>query len=85
MQQQSPPEQLDLAGMVADLNSLLRLKTTVIGMKMFATVEEMTAIPKIRRPIGGSHHRPDRQHGLAAGLDRRHHRATTSSARSAAP
>ena len=50
MQQQSPPEQLDLAGMVADLNSLLRLKTTVIGMKMFATVEEMTAIPKIRRP-----------------------------------
>src|SRR5512146_630318 len=50
MQQQSPPEQLDLAGMVADLNSLLRLKTTVIGMKMFATVEEMTAVPKIRRP-----------------------------------
>ena len=36
--------------MVADLNSLLRLKTTVIGMKMFATVEEMAAIPKIRRP-----------------------------------
>ena len=44
MQQQSPPEQLDLAGMVADLNSLLRLKTTVIGMKMFATVEEMNAV-----------------------------------------
>src|SRR2546430_4593571 len=36
--------------MVADLNSLLRLKTTVIGIKMFARVEEMTAIPKIRRP-----------------------------------
>ena len=50
MQQQTPPEQFDLAGMVADLNSLLRLKTTVIGMKMFATVEEMAAIPKIRRP-----------------------------------
>ena len=31
MQQQSPPEALDLAAMVADLNSLLRLKTTVIG------------------------------------------------------
>src|SRR3979490_2730164 len=31
----------DLAGMVADLNSLLRLKTTVIGMKMFASVEGM--------------------------------------------
>src|SRR3978361_2562911 len=50
MQQQSPPEQFDLAGMAADLNNLLRLKTTVIGMKMFASVEEMQAIPKIRRP-----------------------------------
>jgi uncharacterized protein (DUF169 family) len=43
-------EKFDFAGMAADLNSLLRLKTTVIGMKMFASVEEMTAIPKIRRP-----------------------------------
>src|SRR6202795_832423 len=43
-------EKLDLAGMVADLNSLLRLKTNVIGMKMFASAEEMAAIPKIRRP-----------------------------------
>src|SRR3989440_8569744 len=43
-------ETLDLAGILADLNSLLRLKTTVIGMKMFARVEEMEAIPKIRRP-----------------------------------
>src|SRR6201747_608898 len=50
MQQQSPPEAFDLNGMAADLISLLRLKTTVIGIKMFATVEEMTAIPKIRRP-----------------------------------
>jgi uncharacterized protein (DUF169 family) len=50
MQQQTPPEQFDMAGIVADLNSLLRLKTTVIGMKMFATVDEMAAIPKIRRP-----------------------------------
>ena len=50
MQQQTPPEQFDLPGLVADLNSLLRLKTTVIGMKMFATVDEMVAIPKIRRP-----------------------------------
>ena len=50
MQQQTLPEALDLAGMVADLNSLLRLKTTVIGIKMFARVEEMAAIPKIRRP-----------------------------------
>jgi uncharacterized protein (DUF169 family) len=43
-------EKFDLAGMVADLNSLLRLKTTVIGMKMFAHADEMAAIPKIRRP-----------------------------------
>src|SRR5206468_11351589 len=43
-------EKFDLAGMVADLNSLLRLKTTVIGMKMFARAVEMAAIPKIRRP-----------------------------------
>jgi uncharacterized protein (DUF169 family) len=48
--QQQTPEALDLAGMAADLNSLLRLKTTVIGIKMFARVEEMAAIPKIRRP-----------------------------------
>src|SRR5271154_5372102 len=50
MQQQTPPEPFDPSGMADDLNSLLRLKTTVIGLKMFATVEEMTAIPKIRRP-----------------------------------
>src|SRR3984957_21238322 len=48
--QQQTPEPLDLAAMVADLNSLLRLKTTVIGIKMFAGVEDMEAIPKSRRP-----------------------------------
>src|SRR6202040_1477473 len=51
MQQQVPqPQTFDLAGMVADLNSLLRLKTTVTGMKMFARADELAAIPKIRRP-----------------------------------
>src|SRR4051812_38649398 len=51
MQQAAPePETFDLAALVADLNSLLRLKTTVIGMKMFASTAEMAAIPKIRRP-----------------------------------
>ena len=50
MQQQTPPEAFDLNAMAADLISLLRLRTTVIGIKMFATVEEMAAIPKIRRP-----------------------------------
>jgi len=50
MQQQTLPEQIDLAAIVADLNTLLRLKTTVIGLKMFVSAEEMAAIPKIRRP-----------------------------------
>src|ERR1700691_5589465 len=50
MQQQTSSETFDPAAMVSDLNDLLRLKTTVIGLKMFATVEEMTDIPKIRRP-----------------------------------
>lgn len=44
------PERIDLTGLVADLNALLRLKTTVIGMKLFRTVAEMEAVPKIRRP-----------------------------------
>ncbi|NEW90399.1 DUF169 domain-containing protein [Rhodopseudomonas sp. BR0M22] len=43
-------ETFDYAALVADLNALLRLKTTVIGMKMFATAAEMQAVPKIRRP-----------------------------------
>ncbi len=51
MQQQvAEQERLDLPAIVADLNNLLRLKTTVIGMKMFARADEMAAIPKIRRP-----------------------------------
>ena len=50
LQAAASDEKFDFAAMVADLNSLLRLKTTVIGMKMFADVGEMTAIPKIRRP-----------------------------------
>ena len=74
MQQQTPPEQFDLAGMAADLNSLLRLKTTVIGMKLFATVEEMTGYPEDPAAECDPHHRPDRLDGLAARLDGRHHR-----------
>ena len=50
MQQPNISERLDLAAMVADLNALLRLKTTVIGIKMFARVEDMAAVEKIRRP-----------------------------------
>jgi uncharacterized protein (DUF169 family) len=36
--------------LVDALNRLLRLRTTPIGMKLFATKEEMQAIPRIRRP-----------------------------------
>ena len=35
---------------VADLNRLLRLRTTPIGMKLFQSIDEMTAIERIRRP-----------------------------------
>jgi uncharacterized protein (DUF169 family) len=50
MQQPMPPEPLDLAAMAADLNALLRLKTTVTGVKLFAREADMAAIPRIRRP-----------------------------------
>ncbi|MBI3513556.1 MAG: DUF169 domain-containing protein [Proteobacteria bacterium] len=40
----------DWAKLVDQLNGLLRLKTTVIGMKLFERVEDMAAIPRIRRP-----------------------------------
>jgi uncharacterized protein (DUF169 family) len=45
----------DMQRMVADLIALLRIKTTVIGMKLYRTVEEMEAIPRIRRPRGAVH------------------------------
>ena len=40
----------DGEAIVNDLNRLLRLRTTPIGMKLFHTKAEMEAIPKIRRP-----------------------------------
>ena len=42
--------QVDWPALVADLNQHLRLRTTPIGMKRCATVAEMEAIPRIRRP-----------------------------------
>ncbi len=44
------PAAYDWTAIVSELNALLRLKTTPIGMKLFRTAEEMEAIPKIRRP-----------------------------------
>lgn len=58
---------LDWGGIVADLNELLRLRTTPIGMKMFETKEEMEAVTKIRRPR--SIHTTDQIVGMAARLN----------------
>lgn len=41
---------LDHAALVADLNRLLRLRTTPVAMKLFEQAEDMAAIPRIRRP-----------------------------------
>jgi uncharacterized protein (DUF169 family) len=46
----SEPERYDWPALVEGLNRYLRLKTTPIGMKLFPTVEEMEAIPRLRRP-----------------------------------
>lgn len=43
----------DFHALVDGLNRYLRLKATPIGLKRFRTVEEMAAIPKIRRPPAG--------------------------------
>ncbi|MSQ19045.1 MAG: hypothetical protein EXR39_05680 [Betaproteobacteria bacterium] len=42
----------DWLGIVQSLNDLLRLKAIPIGMKLFERVEDMQAVPKIRRPTG---------------------------------
>ena len=47
---ETDPVSYDWPGIVDALNRLLRLRTTPIGMKMFATIAEMEAVPKIRRP-----------------------------------
>jgi uncharacterized protein (DUF169 family) len=40
----------DWRAVLAELNGLLRLKTTITAMKLFERVEDMEAIPRIRRP-----------------------------------
>jgi len=61
-----PTERYDWAALVGDLNSLLRLKTTIIGMKLFEDPAELEAIPKLRRP--GAIHTTDQVVGMAARL-----------------
>ena len=52
--------------LVENLNRWLRLRTTPIGMKLFTTVEDMEAIPRIRRPQ--SIHTTDQIVAMAARL-----------------
>lgn len=54
----------DWPKLVDDLFGLLRLRTIPIGMKLFETVEEMEAVPRIRRPA--SIHTTDQIVGQAA-------------------
>ena len=49
------------------LDERLRIRTTPIGMKLFATVDEMEAIPRIRRPK--DIHTADQIVGMAARLN----------------
>jgi len=44
------PAGYDWANLVEGLNAFLRLRTTPIGMKLFKTVADMEAVPRIRRP-----------------------------------
>ena len=46
----APEQRHDWPKLVDELNRLLRLKTTPIGMKLFERAEDMQAIPKLRRP-----------------------------------
>ena len=41
---------IDWPELVSQLNSYLRLRTTPIGMKLYSSVEDMEAVPRIRRP-----------------------------------
>ncbi len=58
---------IDWVAMVNDLNRLLRLRTTPIGMKLFTTTAEMEAVPKIRRPR--DIHTTDQIVGMASRLN----------------
>jgi uncharacterized protein (DUF169 family) len=60
------PQSYDWPALVDDLNRWLRLRTTPIGMKLFRTVAEMEAIPRLRRPR--SIHTTDQIVAMAARL-----------------
>ena len=66
--------QYDYPALVDALNSLLKLKTAVIGMKRFRTAAELDGIPKLRRPAKGEKFATDqivgqsRWHGTTLGI-----------------
>ncbi|MBS0499702.1 MAG: DUF169 domain-containing protein [Burkholderiaceae bacterium] len=62
-----PAPAIDGAVLAEHLFRLLRLKTTPIGVQMFERVEDMEAVPKIRRP-GGAIYTTDQIMGQAARL-----------------
>jgi uncharacterized protein (DUF169 family) len=66
LSQAAAAERYDWPKLVEALNTLLRLKTTPIGMKLFERVEQMQAIPKVRRP--GAIHTTDQIVAQAARL-----------------
>ena len=59
-------ERYDWPALVDELNRLLRLKTTPIGMKLFERAADMQTIPKLRRP--GAIHTTDQIVAQAARL-----------------
>jgi len=60
-------EQIDWDDLLGRLQALLRIRTTPIGMKLFATVEEMESISRIRRP--DAIHTTDQIVGMASRLN----------------
>ncbi len=54
---------IDWRALVDDLNRLLRIRATPIGMKLFEQISQMEAIPRIRRP--GAIHTTDQIVGQA--------------------
>lgn len=63
---ESTSEKFDWPALVANLNALLRLKTTPIGMKLFESPQALQSIPKLRRPP--AIHTMDQIVGMAARL-----------------
>ena len=49
-QEAIPGQPLDWAALVDDLNRLLRLKTTVIGMKLYEDEAALAGVKGLRRP-----------------------------------